>query len=321
MDPFHFALMIVILGLIFDYTNGFHDAANVVSTVIATRVLAPAAAIVLAAVLNTLGATQVSAVAKTITTGIVDPSTIGQGAMLAAIASAILWNCLTWLFGLPSSSTYALIGALIGASWHGVIFWQGLITKVVIPMVLSPILGLFLAFIAMKGIQRITPLLKGNGKKIFGHLQIGSASIIALSHGLNDAQKSMGLITLGLYSLGFVSTTSIPLWVVVSCAIVMGLGTATGGMRIIKTVGFSITKLETSQGFTAEMCSSLVILIASLLGMPISSTHLIVGSIAGVGSASKGGSIKWVVLKRIAFAWLFTLPGSAIIAYLLFLFF
>lgn len=323
MEVLIIAILIVFFGLLFDYTNGFHDAANVVATVIATRVLAPVTAIVLAGVLNLLGATQISGVAHTITSGIVESSSVTSITILAAVLGAIFWNIITWYFGMASSSSYALIGGLVGATFVSVgfnpILWKGLIYKVAIPMVLSPIIGYFIAFLFMKTTlfiiaRRRRRGYKKNPQKLFSHLQIGSASIMALSHGLNDAQKSMGIITLGLFASGFLTDQKIPLWVIISCAIVMGLGTASGGMRIIRTVGFSITKIRPIQGFAAEVSASFVLLIASFLGMPISSTHMIVGSVAGVGAANGVSSVQWSIIHKLLVAWIFTLPGSAIVA-------
>ena len=282
LSPFDLVILIILFGLIFDYTNGFHDAANVVSTVIATRVLAPLTAIVLASFLNMLGATQISGVAKTITTGLVNLQSATQVAVLAALTGAIIWNVLTWYFGIPSSSSYALVGGLVGASWvhegYDAILWKGVVDKVVIPMVISPIAGFTLGFLVLRGLNLLLRWkLFRNKEKMFAHLQVASASLVALSHGLNDAQKSMGVITLGLFSAGIIATTHIPFWVIASCAIVMGIGTASGGFRIIRTVGFEITKLKPIHGFAAETSASCVILTASFLGMPISSTHMIVG--------------------------------------------
>ncbi len=318
-------ILIVLLGLIFDYTNGFHDAANVVSTVIATRVLAPLSAIVMAAVLNFIGATQISGVAQTIATGLVNAQDATQVVVLAAVIGAIIWNLVTWYIGIPSSSSYALIGALIGAAWmhQGIstIIWGGVLGKVVIPMVLSPIVGFLFAYSLMKGLYFYLRYRHENhGEKVFRHLQIGSACFVALSHGLNDAQKSMGIITLGLFAGGYLSAPTIPLWVIMSCAVVMGLGTATGGFRIIKTMAFSITHIEPVQGFAAETAASAVILMASFMGMPVSSTQMIAGSITGVGTAKSRHAVSWKVPQKMILAWIVTLPGAAVLgvfAYLL----
>lgn len=308
-------ILIVVFGLLFDYTNGFHDAANVVSTVIATRVLAPLSAIVMAGVLNFIGATQISGVAQTIATGLVDAKEATQVVVLAAVLGAIFWNLLTWYYGIPSSSSYALIGGLLGSSWvhegADTILWGGVAGKVIIPMVLSPIVGFLLGLAIMKGLFVYLKRHPGaHGKAIFRHLQIGSACFVALSHGLNDAQKSMGLITLGLFAGGFLTSTEIPIWVIMACAIVMGLGTASGGFRIIKTMGFSITKIDPVQGFAAEASASAVILTASFLGMPVSSTHMIAGSITGVGYAKGSHAVYWRVPRKMVLAWVFTLPGA-----------
>lgn len=319
MDMWVLAISIVLLGLVFDYTNGFHDAANVVSTVIATKVLKPLTAIVLAGVLNTVGATQVSAVAETITSGLVNSLAVTQITILSAIIGAITWNVITWYLGIPSSSSYALVGGLIGATWTSVgvaqVLWTGVFYKVILPMIFSPLIGYFLAYVLMKLLYVLEKKSSYTKKeRLFGHLQIGSASIVALSHGLNDAQKSMGLITLGLFASKLIPNQSVPLWVILACALTMGLGTASGGVRIIKTVGFSITKLKTIQGFAAEMSASCVILSASFLGMPISSTHMIVGSVTGVGAAKSSDSVRWGIMKKLSAAWVLTLPGSALIA-------
>ena len=317
MDPFLLALLIVLFGLLFDYTNGFHDAANVVSTVIATRVLAPLTAIVLAGVLNTIGATQAGQVVHTITTGIVHAECVTQIAILAAVIGAIIWNVVTWYLGIPSSSSYALVGGLIGSTWASIgradVLWGGITHKVIIPMVLSPIIGYFLAYFIMKILLFYAAKLEKKNA-LFKHLQIGSASIVALAHGLNDAQKSMGLITLGLFASRIIAFPSVPFWVIVACAVTMGLGTASGGVRIIRTVGFSITKLNPMQGFAAEMSASCVILTASFLGMPISSTHMIVGSITGVGAAKGFRSVRWQVMRKLSIAWILTLPGAALVS-------
>jgi len=311
-------ILIVILGLLFDYTNGFHDSANVVSTVIATRVLTPLAAILMASVLNVLGATQISGVAQTITSGLVNLHTATQLTVLCALVGAIFWNFLTWYYGIPSSSSYALVGGLIGASWMhegaSSILWDGVLYKVIIPMVVSPLLGFAIGFILLKGLNSLMKFQFFKQREgIFAYLQIGSAGLVALAHGLNDAQKTMGIITLGLYAGGVIASPYIPLWVIASCAIVMGLGTASGGFRIIRTVGFKITKLYPLQGFVAETSASFVILAASFLGMPISSTHMIVGSITGVGMAGPL-KVQWHTGKKVAFAWILTLPGAGFVA-------
>lgn len=311
-------IAIIALGLFFDYTNGFHDAANVVATVIATRALAPLSAIVMAGVLNFIGATQISGVAQTISSGLIDAVDATQTVVLCALAGAIVWNLLTWYYGLPSSSSYALIGGLVGSAWAyqgtQIILWHGLIGKVIIPMFLSPLIGFAIALGVMKLLFfYLSKKPSAEDKSIFKHLQIGSACFVALSHGLNDAQKSMGIITLGLFTAGRLASPEIPLWVILACATVMGLGTASGGFRIIRTMGFAITKITTIQGFAAEMSSSLVILTASFLGMPVSSTHVIAGGITGVGTAKSLKAVQWKVPQRLVLAWILTLPGAGLV--------
>ena len=306
--------LIVVLGLVFDYTNGFHDAANVVATSIATKVVKPLVAIVMATIFNFIGATQVSGVAQTITTGLVESADASQAMVLAAVIGAIFWNFLTWYFGIPSSSSYALVGGLVGAALvhggPGIVIWKSIIFKVIIPMVLSPLIGFSIAFLLMKLLLK----LKTGDRKIFKYLQLFTASCLALAHGLNDAQKSMGIITLGLLAAGVITTSHIPLWVIGSCAVMMALGTATGGFRIIRTMGYEITQLKPIQGFASEVSASFVILIASFLGMPISSTHMIAGSITGVGSARGSKAVKWTTAKKLVVAWVLTLPGAALVS-------
>ena len=321
---FALVICIVVLGLAFDYTNGFHDAANVVSTVIATRVLTPLVAICMATILNVIGATQISGVAQTIASGLVDPNYTSSITIIAGLLGAIIWNVFTWSLGIPSSSSYALIGGLIGSVWaqNGVqaIYWYPLMKKVVIPMVLSPLMGCLFSFSFLKILQFF---IKRFDKftRLFACLQIVSSALVALAHGLNDAQKSMGIITLGLFSAGIISTDSIPLWVILSCALVIGVGTASGGFRVIRTVGFRITHLKSYQGFAAESSSSLVILLASFLGMPISSTQMIVGSITGVGLAKEKPNVQWKTARRLVLTWILTLPLVASFSCLIFMLF
>jgi len=318
-------ILIVVFGLLFDYTNGFHDAANVVSTVIATRVLAPLSAIVMAGVLNFIGATQISGVAQTIASGLIDPQYATQIVVLSALSGAIIWNFVTWYFGIPSSSSYALIGGLIGSAWMHAgfkyIIWSGLTYKVLLPMIFSPFIGFFISFLFMKGLKfyiRKDP--NAHKRKIFNHLQIGSACFVALAHGLNDAQKSMGIITLGLFTGGIITSVTIPIWVILSCAIVMGLGTASGGIRIIRTMAFEITEINPVQGFCAELSSAAVILSASFMGMPISSTHMIAGSITGVGCAESHKAVQWTTPQKLILALVLTLPCAGIVGALSYLF-
>jgi inorganic phosphate transporter, PiT family len=307
-------ILIVIVGLLFDFTNGFHDAANVVATPIATKVLRPAVAIVIASFFNFLGATQISGVAETIAAGLVEMKMATQLMVLTAVIGAIVWNLLTWYFGIPSSSSYALIGGLLGsalvARGQGIILWNGVIFKVLIPMIVSPLIGMLIAFIIM----RILLAISDRNRPFYRYFQMGSSAMIALSHGLNDAQKSMGIITLGLFSAGLIQSAHIPLWVIGSCALMMALGTASGGFRIIRTMGFEITKLQPIDGFAAELSSSAVLLLASFMGMPLSSTHIIVGGITGVGAARGSKNVKWRTAHKMVIAWVLTLPGAAAVS-------
>ena len=311
-------ILIVVFGLLFDYTNGFHDAANVVSTVIATRVMAPLSAIVMAGVLNFIGATQISGVAQTIASGLVDTANATQVVVLAAVLGAIIWNLITWYWAIPSSSSYALVGGLIGSAWmhsgFGDVLWNGVTYKVILPMFLSPLIGFSLSFLFMKALKRyIKNDPDAHKRKIFRHLQIGSACFVALAHGLNDAQKSMGIITLGLFAGGMIASITIPLWVILACAVVMGLGTVSGGFRIIQTMAFEITKINPVQGFAAELSASAVILSASFMGMPVSSTHMIAGSITGVGCAQSTKSVQWATPRKLILAWFLTLPCAGLV--------
>ncbi len=309
------------IALIFEFTNGFHDAANVVSTVIATKVLRPLTAIILAATLNLLGATQTSKVATTITQGLIPSSETTQFLILAALLGAIFWNLLTWYYGVPSSSSYALIGGLLGAGIKSLgikaILWSSLVSKVILPMLISPLLGFFISLYFMRLLFKTVS--SHPSYAFFGRMQILSSSLVAIAHGFNDAQKTMAIMTLALYSAQQIPSLEIPMWVILICAITMGLGTAFGGFKIIDTIGFKITKLEPIQGFAAESTASVLICLASFLGFPLSSTHLIVGSVSGVGSAISIKNTSWTTAKKLIYAWIFTLPGAALASALIYM--
>ncbi len=315
-------IVIVVFGLAFDFTNGFHDTANAVATVISTRVLPPTFAIVMCAVLNFAGAFVSQKVAGTIAKGLIDAHAATQEVILAAIIGAIAWNVLTWYFGIPSSSSHALIGGLVGATLvfagtHAVI-WKGVVNKVVVPMVLSPILGGVIAFAIMMllfGLFANTRPNKVNG--IFSWLQRISAAAVAFNHGQNDAQKTMGVITLALVAFHFLpggKHVRIPTWVIISCATAMGLGTLSGGWRIIKTLGTKIIDLQPINGFAAETSASIVLATASYFGMPVSTTHIVCGSVFGVGIAKRLNQVRWPVAQQMVAAWVLTLPGAALAA-------
>lgn len=309
---------IVAAALLFDYINGFHDTANAIATTVLTGALSVGKAILLAASLNFVGALISKAVATTIGKGIVEPTAVTPLVVLAAILGAIIWNLLTWYNGLPSSSSHALIGGIIGA----VIAFKGFgsfkvegLEKIGLALLISPILGLVVGHLFMVAIywifRRAHP---GPLNKWFRIFQILSASSMALTHGGNDAQKSMGVITMALVSGGVLHSFHIPLWVVIACATSMALGTAGGGWRIIKTVGRKIIGLMPVQGFAAETSGAMVIFAATHFGAPISTTHVISSAIMGVGTARKMSAIRWGVVQQIVFAWVMTLPCSALFA-------
>jgi len=324
-EPFFLVVLVVIMALVFDYINGFHDTANAIATVVSTRVLSPRSAIILAAVLNFAGALVAQNVAKTIASGLVDKSFVNQSVILSAVLGAVIWNLITWKFGMPSSSSHALIGGLCGAviSQGGfeALKIDGLKEKVLIPLVMSPLIGVIIGFILMTIIYFIATKIKSNkAMMVFKPLQIISSSLMAFSHGSNDAQKSMGIITLALVAGGFIPKSEkiiIPLWVMLSCAAVMALGTAAGGWRIIKTMGHKILRMEPPQGFAAETGASIVILLASKFGIPVSTTHVISSSIFGVGLAKNKNAVRWIVARDMIFAWILTIPASAIMAMIL----
>lgn len=323
-EPFFLIVLVVILALVFDYINGFHDTANAIATVVSTRVLSPRTAIIMAAVLNFVGAMVAQNVAKTIAGGLVDKAFVNQSVILSALLGAIIWNLITWKYGIPSSSSHALIGGLCGAviakgGWDALKI-DGIKEKVLIPLFMSPLIGLTVGLVIMSLIYLLSKKAHpGRAMAIFKPLQVVSSSLMAFSHGSNDAQKSMGIITLALVAGGFLTKTDkiiIPMWVMVSCAVVMALGTAAGGWRIIKTMGHKILRMDPSQGFAAETSASIVILLASKLGIPVSTTHVISSSIFGVGLAKNKNAVRWAVARDMVFAWVLTLPASALMSLL-----
>lgn len=311
--------LIVVSALAFDYINGFHDTANAIATVVSTRVLPIRAAIWMAAILNVIGALTGTAVAETIAAGLIQPAEASNLVILAALVGAIVWNLVTWWFGIPSSSSHALIGGLCGAALvHGgasAVVWHGVLFKVVIPMVTSPIVGFLLGLLVMGLIHSLCAGVRAQRvSHIFQRLQIVSAAIMAFAHGSNDAQKSMGIITMALVSYGMLSSAVVPDWVILTCAASMAFGTASGGYRIIKTMGHRIVRLEPVHGFAAETAAGTVILAASRLGMPVSTTHVISGSIFGVGAARRLNAVRWGVAQQMVLAWVLTLPAAGAIA-------
>ncbi|GAC1466858.1 MAG: inorganic phosphate transporter [Desulfuromonadaceae bacterium] len=323
LDPVFIMLCLVIVAaLVFDYINGFHDTANAIATCVSTRALSVRSAIVMAATLNFAGAMISTKVAATIGKGIVDGSNITQMVVLAGIIGAIVWDLITWYYGLPSSSSHAIIGGIIGAVFahagFSAIKWAGL-KMIVMALILSPILGTAIGFTFMVIVYRVFRNSAPSGlNKNFRRMQVFSAALMAFSHGTADAQKSMGVITLALVSYGTLKTFAVPWEVMVACATAMAFGTAAGGWRIIKTVGRDFVKLQPVHGFCVETASAGVILGASAFGMPTSTTHVITSAILGVGLSKRLNAVNWNVAKRILVAWVLTIPASALAAYLIY---
>ncbi|HJA76251.1 MAG TPA: inorganic phosphate transporter [Candidatus Desulfovibrio gallistercoris] len=320
-------ILIVLVALVFDFTNGAHDCANAIATVVSTKVVTPRLAVGCAAALNLIGALLGTEVAKTLGSGIVLPEVV-EGShvlVLAALVGAIGWNCITWYFGIPSSSSHALIGGLIGAaiahSGMAGLNLYGIFSKVLLPLIISPLSGYAVGFLLMWIIYWIcAPIQRSKVNRAFRKLQLLSAGFMATSHGLNDAQKTMGIITLALMIFGFADTTEhVPLWVKLSCAGAMALGTAIGGWKIVKTMGHRIFKLEPVHGFAAETSASIVIAGASLVGAPVSTTHTISACIFGVGSTKRLSAVRWNVAGQLVIAWVLTLPAASVIGCLSYL--
>ena len=360
-------LLVVLIALAFEYINGFHDTANSIATVVATKALSPGQAVLLAATTNLIGALAGTAVAQTIAAGLVDTHIVAVTpvVLICALLGAVIWNLITWWWGLPSSSSHALVGSLCGAAfaaagnnWHAIIWAQGgahwwgdkgVVPKVIVPMVTSPLGGFILGFLIMgllfslveflgsrKGVLRRfgrTPFVNA----FFGKAQLCSATAMGLSHGMNDAQKTMGIIALALAGATAAGTFDhlpawmhflrvdedadhkfqIALWIKLACAIVMAAGTAAGGWRIIKTLGHKMVKLHPINGFAAESASASVILVASHFGIPVSTTHNISAAILGVGVAKRANAIRWTIVERMVWAWILTLPVTGMIAWAL----
>ena len=318
-----FIILVIFLALVFDYTNGMHDAANSISTIVSTRVLSPRKAVLWAAFFNFVaflifGTT----VATTIGKGMIDIKTVTTTVILAGVAGAIFWNLLTWYFGLPSSSSHALIGGYAGAaivkSGFGVILASGWY-KTLMFIVLAPTIGLCLGFLlkimTMWMIYKQSPVVVKKWARV---LQLFSAALYSLGHGGNDAQKTMGIITSLLFTGGLIQEFKVPLWVVLSAHAAIGLGTLSGGWRIVKTMGQKITKLEPIDGVCAETSAAFSIFLATHLGIPVSTTHVITGAISGVGSAIRFSAVRWGVTIRIVWAWIFTIPAAALLAGLIY---
>jgi inorganic phosphate transporter, PiT family len=320
-----FTIFIILIALGFDFINGFHDSANSIATVVSTRVLSPRYAVLWAAFFNFVAMFLGGAhVAMTVGTGIIDPKIIGNVLILSALLGAIVWNLVTWWFGLPSSSSHALIGGLVGVGLvkggTEVLVWQG-IAKTAAFIVLSPAIGLLLGLILMIIVLNLSKnRTVSQADRVFRKLQLFSAAIYSISHGMNDAQKTMGIIAIVLFSGGYLgSTFFIPWWVVILCYLFIALGTMAGGWRIVKTLGTKITKLQPVGGFCAETAAAISIIGASLGGIPVSTTHTITGAVMGVGATKRLTAVRWGVAASIVWAWVLTIPITAAISAGLFL--
>ena len=318
-------LLLAVFGLAvaFDYVNGFHDTANAIATSVSTRALRPHHAILLSATANFIGALAGTAVATFVAAGIVTlpPGAAGQIIVCAALVGAITWNLITWRAGIPSSSSHALIGGLIGAAFAGVgsgaLKVEGIVGKVLIPFAISPILGIGLGFTLM--VVLLNVFRRAHPRRIndrFRRLQVLSAAYMAFSHGSNDAQKTMGVMTIALVSAGILAKPVVPIWIIVLAATAISLGTAVGGWRIIRTMGQRVVKLDPVHGFAAETTAATIILGASQFGIPVSTTHVISTAIMGVGASDRFSAVRWGVAGDILVAWILTLPASAAMAWL-----
>jgi len=311
---------LIAVALLFDFLNGLHDAANSIATIVSTRVLRPQFAVAWAAFFNFIAFAVFGLhVAETIGTGIVHHDVINAQVIFAALMGAIMWNLITWALGMPSSSSHALIGGLLGAGLAkagiSVVVWGGL-SKTLVAIVLSPLVGFLLALVLTAVVSwasvRSTPFAVDRAFRI---LQFASASLYSLGHGGNDAQKTMGIIAVLLYSQGYLGTSfSVPFWVVLACQAAMALGTLMGGWRIVRTMGLRITRLTPMQGFCAETGGAATLFAATFLGVPVSTTHTITGAIVGVGAARRVSAVRWNVASSIVVAWIFTIPASALVA-------
>jgi PiT family inorganic phosphate transporter len=312
-------VLVVITALCFDFTNGFHDTGNAMATSIATGALGPRTAVAISGALNFVGAFLSLAVAATIASGLVDTKLVTLTVVAAGLTGGIIWNLVTWLFGIPSSSSHALIGGVIGstiaASGGSAVLWHGLVSKVVLPAVFSPIIAALVAATGTWLLYRISRSLtagaRGHGFRIG---QIGSACMVSLAHGTNDAQKTMGVITLALIVNGTLpAKANAPIWVIVCCALAISAGTYLGGWRVIRTLGKGLVEIEAPQGMAAESASAAIILLSSSFGYSLSTTHVATGSIIGTGLGKRGAEVRWNVAGRMATAWVFTLPSAGLV--------
>jgi inorganic phosphate transporter, PiT family len=320
-ESFILLVCVIVLAVIFDFINGFHDTANAIATSVSTRVLSPKVAVAMAAVLNMVGALSGTAVAKTVGSGLVQAVSITQVTVISALVAAIVWDLITWYLGLPTSSSHAVLSGIVGAavatSGFSVVMEHG-VYKVFMGLILSPIIGFALSLLLMYFLiwlfRRSTPSLVSS---LFGRLQIVSAAYMAFSHGSNDAQKTMGIITMALVSYYKLADFHVPFWVIIMCATAMAFGTAAGGWRIIKTLGVKLVHLRPIHGFAAETAAATVIEVASRIGLPLSTTHVISSTIMGVGASKRLSAVKWGVGRSIVLAWIITIPACTILAWLI----
>ena len=323
LDSMAFVIFLVVVALVFDFINGFHDTANAIATPVSTRAISPKVAILGSAFLNFCGALLGTGVAKTIGGDIVkSASMVNANVLVAALIAAILWNLVTWWYGIPSSSSHALIGGLVGAvaaaSGFGALSLAG-IEKIFLSLIASPLIALVSGYLIMLALLwifgRFAPSVLNRS---FNKMQILSAAVMAFSHGSNDAQKAMGIITLALLSGGFIETFEVPTWVMFVCASSMALGTAAGGKKIIKTMGTNIFRMSPINGFAADLGAAMVISLATFFHLPVSTTHVISGSIMGVGSAKRVTAVRWTVAQNMLMAWVLTIPLSAAVGVLIY---
>jgi PiT family inorganic phosphate transporter len=312
-------VLVVITALAFDFTNGFHDTGNAMATSIATGALPPRVAVAISGVLNLVGAFLSLAVAATIASGLVDTKVVTLTVVAAGLTGGIIWNLVTWLFGIPSSSSHALIGGVIGstlaAAGGSSVLWHGLVSKVVLPAVLSPVIACLVAAVGTWLLYRISRNLTAGARNHgFRVGQIGSACMVSLAHGTNDAQKTMGVITLALIANGTLhAKANAPFWVILACALAISLGTYLGGWRVIRTLGKGLVEIESPQGMAAESSSAAIILLSASFGYSLSTTHVATGSIIGTGLGKRGADVRWNVAGRMATAWIFTLPSAGLV--------
>jgi PiT family inorganic phosphate transporter len=318
-DTFFLLICVIVLAAVFDFLNGFHDTANAIATSVSTRVLSPKAAVAMAAALNMVGALSGTAVAKTVGAGLIETASVTQITVISALLTAIIWNIITWYFSLPTSSSHAILSSLVGTgiatAGTKVIIQKGVYT-ILFGLIFSPFVGFALGFLLMLFLmwvfKRSAPSLVS---RLFNKLQIVSVAYMAFSHGSNDAQKTMGIITMALVSYSGLSDFHVPLWVIVMCAVAMAMGTAAGGWRIIKTLGVRLVHLRPINGFAAEAAAATVIEIASRIGLPLSTTHIISSTIMGVGASKRLSAVRWGVGGNIIMVWLLTLPVCGVLAW------